>query len=277
MITESSLKSQKEALDKEKTAWAKAEAARKQAQVDADRLLAKTQAEIDVLEPRAAQLRSDVLNLKAKYDQLVTLKTKQENDVRELHASLDAQRTILDGIIERQKSAVVAANAQKAVIDADLVKYEANNRAIINEQLDVLNQTYQETSRELLKAQQNLVAIQEATEKAKADKISAEAMLYAASETTMNETTRLENELSTLRNKNFEASEHNKSLLATQAKILAENARLEKENKDFKAYESKALKILNNTDEALQERERVVSQREQYRPASHSFLPPRED
>ncbi len=62
-----------------------------------------------------------------------------------------------------------------------------------------------------------------------------------------------------------------------QTELKRQNAELALQNKHFMSYEHIALTALANADAALQDREAAVEQREQYKPAARSFLPPRSE
>lgn len=63
-------------------------------------------------------------------------------------------------------------------------------------------------------------------------------------------------------------------LSAKKADLLVENAKLETQNREFREYEGKALKILQNQEQSLIKREEIIQQKEQLTGGNKSFLPP---
>lgn len=277
MSEASQLAADRETFAKEVAAWHKSEAERKQKQTDADRLLVKTQAEVNALEPRASRLRSVVETLKQDYADLTADISVATHELEGLNDQLGAARGQIDkltAVIEQSNQEV---EKRKLDIDQKLDKYESENRGIIEERLDVLSHTYEIESEKLLDAQTELERVRHETDEVLANHQRIEDKLFAMQEAAQHETTELEDELLRLRARNTELDNQNRALLTKQADLQIENARLESANKEFKAYEAKAWAALDNADAAIQDREQKVQEREQFRPRSQSYLPPRAD
>jgi len=61
---------------------------------------------------------------------------------------------------------------------------------------------------------------------------------------------------------------------ASNKTLIKENIELVKRNEGMKTYETRAWKILNAKDDELQQREKVLAEREQFKPSPRSLLPP---
>lgn len=261
------LQAEKRALIREQDLWA-------QKKVDADRYLTRLHAEIATLEPKAKQLRNTVAQLKEEvehydktcYERLTYISTLQEE--AELH-----EKRVIETGNELTSVQQHLADEQDSInrklreyTDSQKVLFQ-EEESILRDDLDALYKKRNELS-EVLASRE--IEIETLRDNYRAEEVNLKNRIRLLSDdkdTLVAQIKKHEASISDLEKVNLALSLDNTSLQNA-------NDLLNHKNLEFRSYEAKAWRRLHAADAALQERERAVAEREQYRPQTRSFLPP---
>lgn len=245
-----------------------------QRQVDTERLYKKTQAEVDVLGPRAEALRQTVAEYK---DEIATLRDHLADNWKidaDLQQQLAEGRRKLAAIEKRIVDAAFNARAKRDTFDAELAAHAATATKNADDALKEKKVALYEAHKDLQLATKRLEAVKTDIGIAERFGHDTQNSLDILKDEIAKETIEIKAKLRSLKDDYQRRFGENQQLLTLQTELKKENIQLEAENKEFKAYEKRALMALANADQALREREAIVEQREQYKPAARSFLPP---
>lgn len=244
---------------------------------DRARRRSKALAELRSLEPRAAEIRNTINELRHE-EQLVRGAIATAN--QEVAAEY-AKWSEIKAEITRLEKFRAAAVTENEVRERELAaKYEAYEQVKKEEFEDFLADMVLKTSRAQTEYDELELRIKAATE-------AAEGAEQARAETEANckkVTTELTQEALDMAEDNNRLKTENQKLITDNVILAAENADLKAKNVDldqardkFAAYEQKALAALEATDNSLRKREQAVAEREQHRAPIKSFLPPVDD
>lgn len=139
--------------------------------------------------------------------------------------------------------------------------------AELQKHVDSLQETINSKREELLKVAQEL-------DLCNIDKANITNALQSHRASVELERVKLEESITTLTRKNAQLIDENATLVQEKAALKQDNISLEAQNKTFKEYEGKAIKVLQAQEQSLIAREKALQQRESLR-GNKSILPPR--
>jgi chromosome segregation ATPase len=247
----------------------------RQKKVDADRVLSKTQAEIDVLAPRATALRKTVDSLKAEIAQLALNRSADQSVDDNLQASISREREQVTALSERRQQVESSLSDKRKEISEKLAEYEAIYEKKIADAINTRLEERQTVENELEKARQELEIIHNDILNAAELRRVSELELETFKQKSEAEIAKISDNMDTRRRELSHLSDQTAGLTAMRTELEEWNSALEADHNRFILYERTATAVLKNTDNALQARESAVEQKEQYKPISRSFLPPR--
>lgn len=261
------LQAEKRALIREQDLWA-------QKKVDADRYLKRLHAEIATLEPKAADLRNDVAQLKEQVKHYDETCSERLAYISTLQADTEAYEKRLSEIDDKLTSVQQHLASEQASIDRKLREYTDSQKILLQEEetvlredLDALYKKRNELSEVLAFRKIEIAALRDSYRTEEVNLKNQVRLLTDDKDTLINEIKKLEADISDLDRAKLSLSLDNTALQDG-------NNLLYQKNLEFKSYEVKAWRQLHATDAALQERERAITEREQYHPQTRSFLPP---
>lgn len=223
---------------------------------------------------KVAPLRTRIEGLQRAIDNLIKIKSILETDNADLKIKISDKNNLikeLDVDIEVRESKV---QSLKTEINSGLREYELNERAKIDKSLESSRQLKGTLEEELEELRIEIESALMQAEAARTDAQTSADGLEQVRKSVLEQKEVLGEELRILKSENQRFRDKNRILVGQNTDLSGESFKLNTKNEDLKAYEVRAWKVLNAKDEELQNRERALSEREQFVPSSKSFLPP---
>lgn len=253
-------------LERDLLAWARDK-------IDLEAAVVKMRAEIDTLHPTLTNLREK--RAKAEYankqleETALALESRRDKLLDEAQQLLDSKKLHQ----EKLDALLLKLRSEKVSIDADLERYETDQRLAVEDRLGVIRQ--QATNEE---AKLSLISDACVEMDLRRHELEEQNKAFVADATAQRD--KLAAQLTTLASDHIHQSAQHHRLAVESADLMsqlqdlrAEHAKLKREIDEFKVYEDKAWAGLRAVDASLQEREQRQAERENLRPPK-SFLPP---
>lgn len=264
-----SLERREKALDHEIKQWKAGEAHR-------TAIISKLEAQIEVLSPKVNQLKAEITEAKSLYDRLLTRDGDYMERINRAKSELEKLTSQIEQLEETEEAVSQDIEATKAGKQAGVDAFVANAWAKSQQQIADYEKQTAEAQKELdrlwKRVSDKRKLAQQATDEAQSAHLTADKAVKDAQQVLDQASAKTR----AIRDENDHLVAKNATLKGVRDSLTDENRRLEKANKDFVAYEKRALQLLDAKDQELLSREKTLTQKEQFKPTAATFLPQRE-
>lgn len=245
-----------------------------QRKVDAERWLAKVNAEMATLTPKVERLKEIAADYQTSNEQSSKVIDDRKSVLNDVNQEIDRSNRQLASLTDELRVVGQEITTKRATIDDNMIAYERERVngievkiAATETRLSGLNEHIIELKKDIAHKEGILESLQSQTAILVSN-------LDLAQLTNAEEINKLQDDILSVRRANERTIAEHLRLEAARTELEQENARISKETAEFSKWQDRAMRELEIADKALQAREAAIEQREQYRPVRKSFLPP---